>query len=666
MFWQAKAVQRMPSRSAPPPLPSSIRRVQIAEITPAVDCGRRPAKAAQGETVPIKARIFCDGRSRLRARVLWRGLGSSPEAWRASFLIPGYDDFWYGEVSFPKIGPAEYRVEAWEDHFGTWRADILRRIEVGADPGPELEAGWDLLERSLRRIPPPHRFRIAEQGRASRRADQDQQLGFLTAERLVELLGEIVPARAVAQSQPLPMWVERTRAMAGAWYELFPRSQGSDGTHSGTLRSTAAALPDIAAMGFDIVYLPPIHPIGETNRRGANNAAVAGPGDPGSPWAIGSQAGGHTAIHPELGTLDDFRHLLATAEALGMEIALDYALQCSPDHPWVREHPDWFAHRPDGTIRPAENPPKRYDDIYPLDFSCRSWRSLWEACYQILEHWIAQGVRIFRVDNPHTKPVPFWAWVIARLRQEHPEVVLLAEAFTRPAMMRELGRLGFSQSYTYFTWRTTKDELTAYLTELSTETVDYLRPNLFANTPDILTEELQRGGPGAFRYRLLLAATLGASYGIYSGFELAEGDAVHDGREEYLDSEKYQFRPRDFTAAHSLRPLIARVNEIRRQHPCLRQFRRLDFHWSDDPAIMCYSKTTPGLDDALLMVVNLDPWQAHATTVHLDLAKLGVGSDERFSVRDLLTGEEFSWQGPHNYVSLDPRRYPGHILQVGS
>ncbi|MHB1638277.1 MAG: alpha-1,4-glucan--maltose-1-phosphate maltosyltransferase [Candidatus Dormibacteria bacterium] len=655
----------MPSRSATPPLPSNILRVQIAEITPAVECGRRPAKAAQGETVPIKARIFSDGHPQLRARVLWRCLSPSPEPWRATFLTSGYDDFWYGEVSFAKIGPAEYRVEAWEDQFGTWRADVLRRIEVGVDPIPELESGWALLERSLRRLAPPHRSRIAEQRRASHRADPHRQLEFLTSPGLAERMAEIVPARAVSKGRPLPMQVERVRALEGAWYELFPRSQGSDGTHSGTLQATAAALPDIAAMGFDVVYLPPIHPIGETNRRGANNSAGAGPGDPGSPWAIGSRAGGHTAINPELGTFQDFRTLLEAAQALGMEIALDYALQCSPDHPWVTEHPDWFAHRPDGTIRPAENPPKRYDDIYPLDFSCRNWRSLWDACYQILEHWIAQGVRIFRVDNPHTKPVPFWTWLIARLQREHPEVVLLAEAFTRPAMMRELAKLGFSQSYSYFTWRSTKDELTAYMTELTTETVDYLRPNLFANTPDILTEELQRGGPGAFRYRLLLAATLGASYGIYSGFELAEGDAVADGSEEYLDSEKYQFRPRDFAAAQSLRPLIARVNEIRRQHPCLRQFRRLDFHWTDDPAIVCYSKTTPGLDDVLLMVVNLDPALAHSSTVHLDLAKLGVSSDERFLVRDLLTGEEFTWQGPHNLVSLDPSTFPGHILQVG-
>ncbi len=629
-----------------------------------VDCGRRTVKAAVGEVVPISARIFCDGRPRLRARVRWRSCGSKSEPWSTAPLASGYDDLWGGTMSFARMGRSEFLVEAWEDEFGTWRDDVLRRIEVGVDPLPELGSGWALLERGLRRLPAARRFRLVEDGRRQRQADLNQQLSFLIGDRLAEWLGGATPPPGASRSQVIPVWVERERALHGAWYELFPRSQGTDGTHSGTFAATCEQLPEIAEMGFDVVYLPPIHPIGRTGRRGRNNSPAAGPLDPGSPWAIGSEEGGHTAVNPELGTTEDFRNLLAVADSLGLEIALDYALQCSPDHPWVTEHPEWFAHRPDGTIRAAENPPKRYDDIFPLDFSCRNWRQLWEACYQILEHWTNQGVRIFRVDNPHTKPVPFWDWVVRRLRLEHPEVVLLAEAFTRPAMMRELGRLGFSQSYTYFTWRTTKQELTAYLTELTTETVDYLRPNLFVNTPDILTEELQRGGPPAFRYRLLLAATLGASYGVYSGFELAEAEAVHPGSEEYLDSEKYQLRPRDFRAPDSLRPLIGRVNQIRRQHPSLRQLRRLDFHWSDDERIICYSKSTDDMADVTLTVVNLDPWAVRETTIHLDLGRLGVDESRPFTVSDLLSGEEYHWQGPHNFVRLDPERSPGHIFLV--
>jgi starch synthase (maltosyl-transferring) len=662
-FGKLSPVANKSSFRSAPPLPSTVRRVQLADITPTVDCGRRPVKATVGEILPISARIFSDGRPQLRARVRWRQHGRA-QLWSAATLTAGYDDLWSGTIAFAQIGSGEFLIEAWEDQFGTWRSDVLRRIEVGVDPSPELESGWDLLERSLRRLTAARRARLVEEGRRQRQAEVDRQLTFLTGEQLAASLDDAVPSQGISRSQATPVWVERERALHGAWYELFPRSQGTDGSHSGTLATTAATLPEIAAMGFDVVYLPPIHPIGVTGRRGRNNSPHAGPADPGSPWAIGSKEGGHTAVNPELGSIEDFRHLLAVAESLGLEIALDYALQCSPDHPWVTEHPEWFAHRPDGTIRPAENPPKRYDDIYPLDFSCRNWKELWEACYQILEYWRAQGVRIFRVDNPHTKPVPFWAWVVQRLRREHPEVVLLAEAFTRPAMMRELGKLGFSQSYTYFTWRTSKSELTTYLTELARETVDYLRPNLFVNTPDILTEELQRGGPAAFRYRLLLAATLGASYGVYSGFELAEGDAVHPGSEEYLDSEKYQLRPRDFSAPHSLRPLITRVNQIRRQHASLRQLRRLDFHWSDDDFIICYSKSTPDLDDIILTVVNLDPWNARETTIHLDLGRLGIEGDRIFTVSDLLSGEEYQWQGAHNFVRLDPARQPGHILEV--
>ncbi len=578
-------------------------------------------------------------------------------------LAPAVDDWWEGHLVPDRVGSCHFRLEAWEDRFGTWCDDVARRLATGVDPAPEMEEGWALVHQALRRLP----------GEAARSLDRaatelggagiERELAFLLDEKLQSLLATLV-WRPLATSPTRPLWVERPRALFGSWYELFSRSQGSDGVHPGTLSATADRLPHLAALGFDILYLAPIHPVGVTGRRGRNNAPLALPGDPGSPWAIGSELGGHTEVDPELGTMEDFRRLMARADEVGMEVALDYALQCSRDHPWVKEHPEWFHRRPDGSIRPAENPPKRYDDIYPLDFNCQDWRGLWEACYGILDHWAGQGVRVFRVDNPHTKPVPFWEYLVGRLRLEHPDVILLAEAFTAPAMMRELAKLGFSQSYTYFTWRQTKGDLVAYARELADETADFLRPNFFVNTPDILTAQLQEGGEGAFRSRLLLASTLSSSYGIYSGFEHLERTALRPGSEEYLDSEKYQYRPRPDHGDPALEGLIATVNAARRAHPALQQFRRLFFHWADHPDLLCYSKTTPGLEDRVLVVVNLDPWRAHESMVHLDLAQLGLSPDSSFAVRDLLDGTEYRWQGAHNFVRLDPARGPGHLFAV--
>jgi len=652
-----------------PRLPRSVQQLVIGELTPQVDCGRRPVKATQGELVPVAARVFSDGRLTLRVMVRWRSLsdtGSGPP-WASApsaALVPDFDDWWRGSVQLEALGPGEFRIEAWQDHFGTWRADVNRRLAVGVDPTPEIGEGWSILRSLLTHLPGPLRQEAAAALAASTSTPAQGQLEFLLGESLAAAAAGIRPGRGLAESAAVPLWVERPRALFGAWYELFPRSQGSDGMRSGTLLTTAEQFPEIAALGFDVVYLTPIHPIGRTGRRGPNNSAWAGPADPGSPWAIGSEAGGHTEVNPELGTLADFQHLLERAREVGLEVALDYALQCSPDHPWVRQHPDWFAHRPDGTIRPADNPPKRYDDVYPLDFECSQWRQLWEACYQVLDFWIAQGVGIFRVDNPHTKPVPFWAYVVARLRREHPQVLLLAEAFTRPAMMRELAKLGFSQSYTYFTWRSSREELTSYLTELSQETVDYLRPNFFVNTPDILTEELQRGGPASFRERLVLAATLAPSYGIYSGFEWFEREPLQPGSEEYLDSEKYQLRSRPPLRDAPLAPLLGRLNLIRRQHPALQQLRNLTFHWPDDPALICYSKRSADGADVILVVVNLDPYSPHASLVHLDLQQLGVTDGVAFSVEDLLADATYQWQGAHNYVRLDPAAAPAHVFWV--
>ena len=645
--------------SPPPPL------VVIEDVRPRVDCGRRAAKAVVGEPVPVGARIFADGRRRLRARVRLRA-GGRPGGWpRAGVfpLVPGVDDWWGGQLVPTDLGAHSFRLEAWEDQFGTWRDDVVRRVGAGIDPTPELADGWALVRDAARRLGGEALAGLRRWAAEREGAGGEVELQALLDEKLQSLLGELV-WRPLVTSSPLPLWVERQRALYGSWYELFARSQGSDGSRSGTLGATADRLPAIAALGFDVVYLTPIHPVGSTGRRGRNNSPVAGPGDPGSPWAIGSAAGGHTAVDPQLGTLDDFHALLARARELGLEVAMDYALQCSPDHPWVREHPGWFRRRPDGSIRPAENPPKRYDDIYPLDFSCPDWMGLWDACYAILDYWARQGVGIFRVDNPHTKPVRFWEFVVARLRREHPEVILLAEAFTAPAMLRELAKLGFSQSYTYFTWRQGKDELTAYVRELAEETADFLRPNFFVNTPDILTSQLQAGGPGAFRSRVLLAATLAASYGIYSGFEHLESAALEPGGEEYLDSEKYQFRPRPEPGDPAMVALIARINQARRKHPALQQFRRIFFHWTDHPALLCYSKTTADRGDRILVVVNLDPRGAHDSMVHLDLGQLGLGPDAEYRVLDLLDGSEYRWRGAHNYVRLDPERAPGHLFTV--
>jgi starch synthase (maltosyl-transferring) len=464
---------------------------------------------------------------------------------------------------------------------------------------------------------------------------------------------------------PFPLWVDRQLGASSAWYEFFPRSEGTV-RRPGTLRSARARLPAIAAMGFDIVYMPPIHPIGVTHRKGPNNSLTPGKDDPGSPWAIGAKAGGHTAVNPDLGTLDDFDAFVAAAKAAGLEVALDYALQCSPDHPWVAEHPDWFRHRPDGSIRYAENPPKRYQDIFPINFDTQDRAALWDALREVMLFWISHGVRVFRVDNPHTKPIAFWEWLIAGIREQFPEVIFLAEAFTRPAVMRRLAKIGFTQSYTYFTWRNTKYELTEYLTELSsTEMVDYFRPNFWVNTPDILHAFLQRGGPAAFRLRLVLAALTAPCWGMYSGYELYESTAVREGSEEYLNSEKYQVRSRDWNDPRSLAPMVAHVNGIRRRHPeAIALLRTLRLHHIDSEHMLCVSRMSDDGSDVLLVIVNLDPHSAHEATTWLDLPALGIPEGEPFAVHDELTGATYTWWGPANYVRLDPAVQPAHVFHL--
>jgi starch synthase (maltosyl-transferring) len=581
-------------------------------------------------------------------------------------LAPG-SDRWGAEVTPITTGRWSYVVEAWGNPIATWRRAARIKIPAGIDIGLMLEEGAELYARAATGVPDvPARATVlaaAETLRDDTLPVGTRFVAALTPE--VEGVLERYPLRElVTASEPRPLLVERERALYGAWYEFFPRSEGTPAQPHGTFRTAAKRLTGIAAMGFDVVYLPPIHPIGSTFRKGPNNTLSAGREDVGVPWAIGSPEGGHDAIHPQLGTLEDFDAFVARAAELGMEIALDFALQCSPDHPWVDKHPEWFHHRPDGTIAYAENPPKKYQDIYPIAFD-RDLDGLITETVRVLRHWMDHGVRIFRVDNPHTKPVVFWERVIADINGTDPDIIFLAEAFTRPAMMHTLAQIGFQQSYTYFTWRNTKDELTEYLSELSGEAAAYMRPNLFVNTPDILHEFLQDGGRPAFELRAVLAATLSPTWGVYSGYELCENTPLRPGSEEYLDSEKYQLRPRDWVSAEregrSIAPLLGKLNDIRRRSPALRQLRDLHFHDVDQEAVIAYSKRSGS--NTVLVVANLDPHHTQEATVSLDMPQLGLEWHESVPVRDELTGETYHW-GRANYVRLEPGNRPAHILTV--
>ena len=609
--------------------PAVLRRVIIENVTPQIDEGRFPAKRTVGEEVVVEADAFADGHDLLAVVLLWRpcprgkparrksggGWTEAPMAalgndrWRAAFTVGQYRDY-------------EFTVEAWIDRAATLHDEIAKKQAAG-------------------------------QG--------------VTSEQLEEKMLPKDGGRSLGTRFPreLRVIVERERARFGAWYEMFPRSAGTDPSRSATFEEARQRLPYIAAMKFDVLYLPPIHPIGKSFRKGRNNALTAEPGDPGSPWAIGSAEGGHTAVEPGLGSLRDFEAFVKAARAQGLEIALDIAFQTSPDHPYVRAHPSWFRHRPDGTIKYAENPPKKYQDIYPFDFESKDWPDLWDELEHIFEFWIARGVKIFRVDNPHTKPLPFWEWVLGELREAHPDVICLSEAFTRPKIMHYLAKAGFSQSYSYFTWRNTKQELEEYFTELTETGVrEYMRPNLFANTPDILHEYLQKGGPPAFQARLVLAATLGANYGIYSGFELGENMPVKPGSEEYLDSEKFQIKPRNVDAPGSLAPFIAHVNAIRREHPALQFDWRLEFHETDNPQLICYSKRAPDGTDPILVVVNLDRFNMQHGNIRLPLTAWKLPLDGTIEAHDLLSDETYFWRGEWNYVRLDPQLRVAHILSL--
>jgi starch synthase (maltosyl-transferring) len=647
--------------------PDFLRRVVVEGVEPQVDCGRFPIKRVSGESVTVTADVHADGHDVVAAVVVYRRAGE--EMWSETAMHAVENDRWLATFVVDAPGRYEYSIEGWIDRFVSWRHELSKKIGSGQDVSSELLEGAAILADVLSRIPPGPELQLV---RRFQRVLEDagEEMGARLAAALSEELSDVMAAhpdrsRATRFDRVLEVLVERARARFGAWYEMFPRSAGTDPSRSATFDEAAGLLPYVSSMGFDVLYLAPIHPIGRSFRKGPNNALTPQPGDPGSPWAIGSAEGGHTAIEPGLGTIDDFDRFVTTAARHGLEIALDIAFQASPDHPYVREHPDWFRHRPDGTIKYAENPPKKYQDIYPIDFETADRQALWHELKGIFEFWIDHGVKIFRVDNPHTKPYRFWEWVLGELRRQHPDAIFLAEAFTRPKVMRYLAKAGFSQSYTYFTWRNTKEELVEYFTELTRTSVrEYMRPNLFANTPDILHAYLQRGGRPAFQVRFVLAATLGASYGIYSGFELTENAPLREGSEEYLDSEKYQIRARTYQQAGSLAEMIGLVNGIRRGHPALQHDWGLAFHATDNAELIAYSKRSSDGRDLILVVVNLDPSNMQHGFVQLPLIAWGLTPHSAVEVLDLLTGERYFWRGEWNYVRLDPEDRVAHILQV--
>jgi starch synthase (maltosyl-transferring) len=656
-------------------------RLPILDVEPVVDHGRRPAKAVVGEPFPVSATVFREGRGTVAARVVLRGPHGRIAA-RTPMREPdpeNHPDRLTATVAADAPGRWTFTVEAWSDPVADWREVAAVKIPAGQDVELTLEEGASLLERAAdgRRAAGARRT-LLEAAAALRdtRHDPGTRLAAAHTAAVTRTLADHPVRDLLTVSEPRTLVVHRRRALFGSWYELFPRSEGAvldpEGLRpprSGTFRTAAERLPAVAAMGFDVVYLPPVHPIGLSHRKGKDNALTAGPYDVGSPWAVGSPAGGHDAVHPELGTIEDFDAFVARTRGLGMEVALDFALQCSPDHPWVGQHPEWFHHRADGSVAYAENPPKKYQDIYPIAFDT-DFEGIVAETLRVLRHWMDHGVRIFRVDNPHTKPVAFWERVLGDIARTDPDVLFLAEAFTRPPMMLTLAKIGFHQSYTYFTWRTSKDELTAYLTELATEHAPYLRPNFFPSTPDILPFHLQHRGPHAFALRAVLAATLSPSWGMCAGYELAEDLPVAEGTEEAARNDKYELRPRDWAAAEaegrSLAPFVGTLNAARRAHPALQELRNIRFHHADNDRILVYSKraTRPdGRADTVVCVVNLDPRDAQEATVHLDLEALGRTEGRPFTVRDELTGESYTW-GRHNYVRLDPAEQPAHLLTI--
>src|SRR5256886_11289655 len=637
----------------------------IENLRPLIDGGRYPVKRITGDDLAVEADVFKDGHDVVAAALKWRLVGEP--RWHETVMTFVDNDRWRGVCSLNEIGIYEYTVEAWTDTFRSWRDEFTKKFEAGiADLTAEALEGAAFIEAAGKRAPVAEdSTRLCELSECIRTAD-NAQINNIVHSGELEVLMATYPDRSWAtQYAPPPRAiVERKEAQIAAWYEFFPRSAEGRGDRGSTFRDCLPRVDDAKAMGFNVIYFPPIHTIGRTMRKGRNNSVTAEPGDPGVPWAIGSEAGGHKAVEPELGTLEDFEWLNGEVRKRGMEIALDFAINCSPDHPYVREHPDWFYQRPDGSIKFAENPPKKYEDIFPLNFRCEKWAELWAEMVSIVLFWAEHGVRTFRVDNPHTKPVAFWEYLITRVREKYPDTIFLAEAFTRPKMMRELAKAGFGQSYTYFTWRNTKQELTEYLTELTqTDVREYFRGNLWPNTPDILPPFLQDGGRPAFIIRAVLAATLLPLYGIYSGYELCENEAL-PGREEYLDSEKDQFKERDWDAPGNIKDVIARLNRIRKENRALQLYTNLRFHDADNDAILFYSKMTAARDNIILVVVNLDPDRKQNSFVYVPVESFGQMESDVYQVQDLLSGATYTWRGRRNYVELDPNIQPAHVFLV--
>jgi len=642
-------------------------RVVIENITPRVDCGRFPAKRAIGESVAVEADVFTDGHDAVAAVLFYRHEGA--QDWHAVPMSPVGNDRWQAQFTAQSLGRYVFTVAGWVDHLESWRQGLGKKFEAGQDIELDLRHGAALARAVGERVREAEARTLKDWATAisDPLRDREERVVLAQSDTVHQLARRHPDPQSVARYEPsLVVEVDRERARFSTWYELFPRSAGRTPGKHGTFADVEALLPEIAAMGFDVLYLPPIHPIGVTERKGPNNNPKAAAGDPGSPWAIGAAAGGHKSIHPELGTLEDFRRLISKAGEHGIELALDIAFQCTPDHPYVREHPEWFLKRPDGSIQYAENPPKKYQDIYPFWFETPDWKALWTELKSVFDYWIAQGVRIFRVDNPHTKSFGFWEWVIAEIKRTQPDVLFLAEAFTRPKVMYRLAKAGFTQSYNYFPWRNTKRELEAYLTEINSPPVsEFFRANLWPNTPDILPEYLQFGGRPAFMVRLVLAATLGASYGIYGpAFELMEDRAREAGSEEYLNSEKYQLRDWDRDRPSSLKEFIGRVNRIRRENTPLQSDHNLSFHNVDNDMIMAYSKTNGSGTESVLVVANVDPHYTQSGWITIDLRSLGLPAETAFQMDDLLSGARYLWRGARNFVSLDPHHSPAHIFRV--
>jgi starch synthase (maltosyl-transferring) len=640
--------------------------VIIEGVTPEIDGGLFPVKRTVGDRLRVEADIVADGHEVLAAELLYRR-AAEPE-WQAAPMQPLVNDRWRGDFTVTELGRYHYTIQAWIDRFRTWQRDLQKKVEAGQDVSVELLMGAELVAEAQQRAANRDAQGLGEWAAALRQAgEQPARVEMALDPELTLVMGRYPDRRFITvYDKSLTVVVDPVKARYSTWYEIFPRSCSPEPGRHGTFQDCELRLPYLAHLGFDVLYFPPIHPIGHTHRKGKNNMPQCFPEDVGSPWGIGSKEGGHKSVHPQLGTLEDFRRLLARAQEYGIDIALDIAFQVSPDHPYVKEYPSWFRWRPDNTVQYAENPPKKYEDIYPFDFENEDWEELWQELKSVFLFWIDQGVRLFRVDNPHTKPFRFWEWVIGEIKEAYPETIFLAEAFTRPKVMYRLAKLGFSQSYTYFAWRNTKWELMQYFSDLTQNDVgEYFRPHLWPNTPDILTEYLQFGGPPAFKARLLLAATLGASYGIYGpAFEHCVQEVREPGSEEYLDSEKYEVKFWDLDQPGSLKEFIARVNRIRRENPALQQDRNLRFFSIDNEQLICYGKFTDDLSNIVLVVVNLNPHYTQGGWLELPLEDLGLDPQQPYQVHDLLGDARFLWHGPRNYVELNPQLAPAHIFRV--